>query len=131
MTILFLIGRILLGGYFLKGGINHLVRLNSMAGYAGSKGVPAPKLAVAGSGILLILGGLGILAGCYVQWAVLCIALFLVPVTFTIHRYWKETDEGMKALQKVNFEKNLALLGATLMLLVIPLPWIYSVSFGY
>ena len=113
---LFLIGRVLLGGYFLRSAYNHFVNVKQLAGYAASKGVPAPQLAVIGSGLLLLVGGVGILLDRFIEFSVLAL------VTFTMHRYWKETDPSMKALQSVNFYKNLALLGAVLMLLIILQP---------
>jgi len=39
----FLIGRALLGGFFLYNGINHLREYKKLAQYAGSKNVPAPQ----------------------------------------------------------------------------------------
>ena len=35
---------------------NHFTKVNYMSGYAKAKGVPFPKLAVAGTGVLLLLG---------------------------------------------------------------------------
>ena len=49
--IAFLIGRIIAGGFFLMNGFNHFAKLNMMTGYAKSKGVPAPAIAVDGSGV--------------------------------------------------------------------------------
>src|SRR5260370_40856055 len=63
INIAFLIGRIIAGGFFLTSGINHLAKLNMVAGYATSKGTPAPELAVGGTGALLILGGASLLLG--------------------------------------------------------------------
>jgi len=126
MEYLFLVGRLLYGGFFLKSGIRHLRSLQPMSGYAASKGVPFPKLAVAGSGLLIILGGLGVLLGIYIPWAVACLVAFLVPVTFMMHSFWKDTDPMAKMSNRVNFEKNLALLGAALLLLSIAQPWMYS-----
>ena len=117
-----MIGRVLLGGYFLRSAYNHFVNVKQLAGYAASKGVPAPQLAVIGSGLLLLVGGVGILLDRFIEFSVLALVLFFIPVTFTMHRYWKETDPSMKALQSVNFYKNLALLGAVLMLLIILQP---------
>lgn len=124
---LFLIGRILLGGYFLRAAIvGHFMSHAALTGYAQSKGVPSPGPAVLLTGLLLLVGGLGILLGAYVPWAVLALVLFLLPVSFMMHAYWKDTDPGMKMGDQVNFWKNLALLGAALCLLAIPLPWPYA-----
>jgi cell division protein FtsW (lipid II flippase) len=55
-NIAFLIGRIIVGGFFLMNSFNHFAKLQMMAGYAKSKGIPAPALSVGGSGVLLLLG---------------------------------------------------------------------------
>ena len=122
-SIIFLIGRLVLGGYFILGGYNHFKMLNMMSGYAQSKGVPTPKAAVAFSGLLLFVGGLSILLGIYPTIGAVALVLFLVPVTFMMHAFWKVQDAQMKMGEQVNFMKNLALLGAVLMLLSIPQPW--------
>ena len=100
-----------------------------LADYAASKDVPSPKLAVIGSGLLLLIGALGILFGVYIPWAVGALVLFLVPVTFQMHAFWKASDPMVKMGERVNFMKNLVLLGAVLMLLAIPMPWYISLKF--
>lgn len=126
--VLFLVGRLLLGGYFLRSGFNHFKHAGMMAGYAASKGVPSSKVAVMGSGVLLVAGGLGVLLGVYVNLAVATLVLFLVPVTFMMHAFWKVQDPMQKMGESVNFYKNLALIGAVLMLLSIPQPWDLSLQ---
>ncbi len=124
--ILFIIGRLLFGGYFLLNGYNHFAGLSAMSEAAKTKDVPWPKAAVIISGILLLLGGSGMILGIYVPLAALALILFLIPVTFKMHAYWRMTDPGERMVNKINFAKNLALLGADLMILFIPLPWPYS-----
>lgn len=120
MQFLFYLGRILYGGYFMFSGYNHLAHFNTMAGYAASKHVPMPKIMVMISGLLIFLGGLWILTGYFVQIGVLELALFLIPVTFKMHDFWNDTDPNQKMSNRVNFMKNMALLGAALMFLQIP-----------
>jgi len=119
----FVLGRILYGGFFVLGGLNHFQHLNMMSGFVASKGVPAPKAAVMLSGVLIIVGGLSVIVGYHVWIGLLCIMLFLVPVTLLMHNYWVETDMMQRINQRVNFQKNVALLGAALMMLAIPKPW--------
>jgi uncharacterized membrane protein YphA (DoxX/SURF4 family) len=121
--LLFLLGRLLFGGYFLMMGLNHFAKLEMLTGYAQSRGVPYPKTAVALSGVLLLVGGAGVLLGVYVTFAVLALALFLVPVSFKMHAFWLESDPAARMSEMVNFLKNMALLGGALMLLMIPSPW--------
>jgi len=122
-SIAFYTGRLLLGGYFIMGGFNHFKMLDMMSGYAQSKGVPSPKAAVAFSGMLLWIGGLSILLGIFPTVGALARVLFLVPVTLMMHAFWKVQDAQMKMGETVNFMKNVALLGAALLLLSIPQPW--------
>ena len=123
METLFLIGRILFGGYFIFNGINHFMRLKMMSEYTKMKGVPVPGASVALTGALLLIGGITIFLGAYIRLGVLALAIFLISVTFMMHNFWKIQDPQMKMGEMVNFMKNMALLGAVLMLLAIPRPW--------
>lgn len=125
MEIIFLIGRILLGGYFLMSAYNHFTGLEGMTGYAASKNVPMPKVAVISTGALLGLGGLGILFGVFPQLAILLLILFLLPTTFMMHDFWNAEGEA-KQSEMINFTKNIALVGALLMLLALVTPWMLS-----
>ena len=107
-------------------GYAHFKNLQSYSGYAQSKGVPMPKLAVVVTGLLLAGGGIGILLGVWIECAVLLLSLFLIFVTFKMHAYWTIADPMQRMGERVNFYKNLALLGAVLMLLAIPAPWALS-----
>jgi len=119
----FLLGRILYGGFFVLGGLNHFQHLGMMSGFVGSKGVPAAKAGVVLSGVLIIVGGVSVMLGYHVWMGLACIVAFLVPVTFLMHNYWVETEMMPRINQRVNFQKNVALLGAALMMLMIPKPW--------
>lgn len=122
MNIVFLVGRIILGGYFLNSGINHFRNLTFMSGYAESKNVPLPTAAVAGTGLLLLAGGAGIVLGVLPQIAILLLLLFLLPTTLIMHDFWNaDEDEAMN--EQINFMKNFALMGALLMLLAMSGGW--------
>lgn len=123
MDIIFIIGRIMFGMIFLLSGVNHFTKLGNLTSYAASKKVPAPKLATIGTGILLILGSLGIIFGVYVTFALWALVLFLVPTALMMHTFWKETDPQTKQMEMIAFLKDISLAGAALMLLSIPLPW--------
>jgi putative oxidoreductase len=111
------LGRILFGGYFIMGGYNHFANLTMMAGYSQSKGVPAAKAAVGVTGILLLIAGVSTLFNFYPVIGLSALILFLVPVTVVMHAFWKVQDPMAKMGERVNFMKNLALLGGALILL--------------
>ena len=127
MEILSLLGRIIFGGFFLMNAWQHFTKLDSYSGYAASKGVPSPTVAVFVSGILLLLGGLGVLFGVSPTASLTLLILFLVPVSLSMHAFWKVADPNMKMAEQIAFMKNLALIGALLMLYAVPVPWAYSV----
>lgn len=119
MEIIHLIGQVLFGGYFVLQGINHFKNTAGLTGYAASAGVPSPKMAVLGSGALVFLGGLGVLLYGFIpyiltQISLILLVVFLVPVTFKMHAFWKKTDPQAKMMEQIQFMKNLALLGAVL-----------------
>ena len=127
-SVAFLIGRILIGGFFISAGFNHFARLNMMAGYARMKGTPAPRLGVGSSGILLVLGGASLLLGFHPSIGVILLVIFLLPTSFMIHNFWTIQDSQAKMAEMVQFQKNIAILGLLLMTLLIPQPW--PMSFG-
>lgn len=109
--------------------LNHFTKLGTLAQYAESKGVPRPRLAVFASGVLLGFGGLGIVLGFLVQYALASLALFLIVVSFKMHNYWSgSVSADDKMAEMVNFTKNMALLGAVLMLFITTqFDWAYSI----
>lgn len=108
-------------------GMNHFMKNDMMTQYTASKGVPSARFAVYITGLLLLFGGLGMLLGAYTQWAVLLLVLFFIPVSFKMHNFWAISDPQAKMSEMVNFMKNMALMGAALMMLAIPVPWAFSI----
>jgi putative oxidoreductase len=111
-----LVGRILFVALFLGSGYAHLAQTQAMAGYAASKGVPLAKVAVQVSGVLIIVGALMLLLGIWADLGALLLVVFLVPAAFLMHAFWKETDPQAKQLEMVQFQKDVALAGASLLI---------------
>ncbi len=125
---LFLAGRVLFGGFFLSSGVSHFTQLEGLSAHAGAKGVPFSEVAVLLTGALLVIGGLSVLFGYAPKVGLVALVLFLVPVTAMMHAFWKLPEGQERAIEQVNFSKNVALLGATLALAVVPTPWPLSLS---
>jgi len=117
MDALFLVGRFLFGLLFVVSGLaGHLAGYRQLAGYAAAKKIPFAGPAVLVSGVMIILGGIGIIAGIWADLSALAIAVFLFGTTFFIHNFWTlPKDDAMARLQDMTqFQKDLALLGASL-----------------
>lgn len=130
MEKIFLIGRIIYGGYFFYSGINHFIRLEMMSGYTASKGVPLPTAFVIITGVMILLGGASIMTGVFPKIGVILLVLFLIPVAVIMHNFWAIEDQMARSFDMVNFLKNFSLAGAALMMLAIPIPWVMSLKVG-
>lgn len=121
MDIVFLIGRIIFGGFFIYNGLNHLIlQREGVTQYASYKGVPAPELSVVVTGLMILAGGLSVLVGYQVIIGAWLLVVFLVPTAIIMHNFWMESDPMAKANQMVHFSKNIALAGAALIISTIP-----------
>jgi putative oxidoreductase len=117
MDIVMLVGRILFGGFFIMSGLNHFQNLAMMSGYAESKNVPFPRLAVIGTGVMLVVGGASVLLGIVPIVGLTVLILFLLATLVTMHDFWNLEDPQQRAAEQVNFLKNVALIGASLALM--------------
>ena len=116
MDVVALLGRILFVVLFLGSGYGHLAQTEALAGYAASKGVPAAKLATQVTGVMLIVGASLMLLGIWADLGALLLVVFLLPTAFLMHAFWKETDPQAKQIEMIQFQKDLGLAGAALLI---------------
>jgi uncharacterized membrane protein YphA (DoxX/SURF4 family) len=131
MDLILVIGRILFGGFFLMSGINHFAKLEAMTGYAKYKKLPAAKLGVLISGLMLVIGGISIILGYYADLGALLLAIFLVLAAVIFHNFWKETDATAKQNEMLGFMKDIALAGAALILFALVVKHGTDLDFGW
>ncbi|WP_128905141.1 DoxX family membrane protein [Halorubrum amylolyticum] len=128
---LFLLGRLLFGVTLAFMGLNHFMDVDTMAGYAEFKGLPAPRFSVIASGLVLVLGGLGVAAGAFPVLAAGGLAAFLLASAVTMHDFWSIDDPEEKQNEMTSFLKNLYGVGAALALLAVGgTAWPYAVNLG-
>jgi putative oxidoreductase len=111
-----LIGRIVFVVLFFGSAFGHLTQTAALAGYAQSKGVPAAKVATLVSGVVMLVGALMVLLGLWGDLGALLLVVFLLPTAFLMHAFWKETDAQAKQMEMIQFQKDLALGGASLLI---------------
>jgi len=108
-----LIGRILLSVVFLVSGTIKIMGYSQMVGFTAAKGLPLPGVSIACAAALEILGALAMLAGFQVRIVAWLWILYLIPVSFLFHSFWKM--EGMvRQDNMVHFLSNLAMMGGLL-----------------
>lgn len=114
MKILLLLGRILFSLIFLMAIMGHFS--SQSIAYAASQGVPMASLLVPLSGIMSLVGALSIILGYKAKMSAWLIILFLIPVTFMMHKFWAIADASMMQMQMAFFMKNLSMLGGALII---------------
>jgi putative oxidoreductase len=121
-------GRLVFGTFFLYNSANHFTNRRMMTEYARSKGVPAPGVAVAATGAMLLAGGLSIMTGVRPKVGAGLIASFLLGVSVQMHAFWREREAQARLQEMVNFTKNLGLVGGSLIAAAHPEPWPWRVG---
>ena len=114
MSTVFLIGRIIFAFMFVMSGINHITKADHMVGYAQFKGVPSPKLAVIGSGVVMGLGGLSLILGVYADLGAIVLAAILLLMAVKMHNFWTLEDAQAKQADMIGFMKNVSMAGGAL-----------------
>jgi putative oxidoreductase len=123
MRAVFFIGRAVFGGFFLYHGIQHFRQRKMHTDYVRSKNLPAAETGVIITGLMLLAGGTSIILGLKPKLGTLAVAAFLAGASPLVHNFWRQQDPNQRANEQYQFEKNLALLGATLALMGMNEPW--------
>lgn len=125
-----LVGRILFVLIFVLSGLTgHLLDMKSVVPYAQAKGVPAPKVLVPVTGVMIAVGGALVLLGWHRFIGAGLLVIFLLPTTYYMHAFWKESDPMMKANERAHFLKNVSMVGAALLIAFYARePWPLSVG---
>jgi len=114
MEIALLTGRILFSLIFILSSFGHFKK--GTIAFAASKGVPFASVMVPFSGLMELVGGISILVGYEAKIGAWLIVLFMLPVTFIFHAFWKIKDPMQKQMEMATFLKNISILGGALML---------------
>jgi uncharacterized membrane protein YphA (DoxX/SURF4 family) len=116
--------RAALAASFVSGGIDQIRNPQPKAGPASPIAKPIadripqlpndPESLVKIDGAIKVVGGLGLVFGPFARPAALLLAGSMVPTTLAGHRFWETTDPEQKVSDKVEFFKNVSLLGGLL-----------------
>jgi uncharacterized membrane protein YphA (DoxX/SURF4 family) len=116
--------RAALAASFVTGGIDQIRNPQSKAAPASPIAKPIadrvpqlpndPESLVKIDGAIKVVGGLGLVFGPFARPAALLLAGSMVPTTLAGHRFWETTDPEQKVSDRVEFFKNVSLLGGLL-----------------
>ena len=105
----------LVGLLFLVAGYTKIGGFDYVAGWMASMGLPAASFLLVLTIALEIVAGLMLIVGIKTRWAALALIAFTIPTTLIFHAFWN-VDAAQFADQQTAFLKNLAIIGALLMI---------------
>lgn len=118
---LIIVGRVLLGGYYVWGGVHHFFLIEPITRMVADRGMPAPKLVMLGGSVFQIVCGVALALGLYVTAAALGLVLFTIIASVMLVNWWDmEGDARFNALN--TFKANLALIGGLMIAAFSPSP---------
>ncbi|MEL6569090.1 MAG: DoxX family protein [Pseudomonadota bacterium] len=110
-----LIGRFLLGLYFLVPGLMKVADPAGTVAYMESHGIPFTEPLMWVAAITNILGGLLLMAGRHVKLVAFAFVAYVLIVNVTLHDFWTMDGDAV-ARETQNFIKNLGILAGLLVL---------------
>jgi putative oxidoreductase len=112
-----IIGRVLLCAIFLSDALfDKIPHFHDTAKMMASHEIPFPPVALAGAIALLVAGSLSIISGYRARLGAALLLIFLAAVTYYFHDFWTIADPKLREMQMIQFMKNLAMMGAMLMI---------------
>jgi uncharacterized membrane protein YphA (DoxX/SURF4 family) len=123
----FWFGRLLFSLVLIGSGIGHLTQTEGSAQYAEYKGVPNAKLMVQVTGVLMLIGGLAVVLGVFMDLAAVCIAVLMVVFAVKMHTFWTESDPQTQNIERAQFMKNISIAGGALIIAALPVDW-YTIT---
>lgn len=112
-SLLLLIGHLLLGVIFVRGGIMHFLSLSDVAKEIAQRGIPAPKtVLIVGSAFQIIFGAM-MMMSFDVLLSAMCLLVFTIAASWMMLNFW-DKDGSAKETAKTNFESNVAIVGGLL-----------------
>jgi putative oxidoreductase len=131
MTAIRLIARPMLASMFVMGGIDALThaagkvpkaekvteRVPTLAEKI-APGLPVPTdpaTLIRINGGVQVLAGLALATGRAPRTSALVLAATLAPTTYAGHPFWEEKDKGARAAQRIQFFKNISMMGGLLL----------------
>lgn len=123
MSLVRRVARPMLAAMFVVGGLDQLKHPGAkakaarpMLAKAPKVGLPDdPELLVRANGVAMVGGGALLATGHVPRVASTVLAATLVPTTLAAHPFWNESDPQARAQQRIQFLKNLGLLGGLLL----------------
>ncbi|HLS61823.1 MAG TPA: DoxX family protein [Ruania sp.] len=117
MKVLHIVGRIGLAVPFVVLGYVTAAAPGDRVRAAERLGLPQPELIVRANGAAMVTGGTALALGIVPRAAATGLVASLLPTTVAGHPFWETADPAVRDARKIQFLKNVGLIGALLVYL--------------
>ena len=121
---LYLVGRGLLGLYFIVPGITKITGWTAMMGYMEAHGVPLIPVLLALTIVLQIGGGACLAIGYRTQLMAFVLAGLTLVISIFMHDFWSMAEGVQRNHEMQNFIKNMAIMGGLLVVTNLGTGWL-------
>jgi putative oxidoreductase len=111
--ILTLVGRVLLGGLYVVGGIHHFFALPGITAALAARGVPMARAALIGASLFQAVAGLLFVLGIWVAPAAIGLVVFTVIASSLLLNFW-DMEGPPRDAARLSWQTNLAIIGGLL-----------------
>ncbi len=117
---LIVLGRAMLGIYFLQAGVRNFMKLETHTGILASKKVPQPRLSLLVALTAQVLGGLSLILGIFPAVGAVLLIGFTIIANALYHDFWNY--QGAERVHHLNFVMaNVGQVGGLLLVLALSL----------
>jgi putative oxidoreductase len=110
---LVVVGRVLMGGLFVIGGVSHFGELAPLTEACRARGVPSPRLSLVLASLFQIVAGAMLIIGFLLPWAMLGLILFTLVASAVMMDFWNQAGER-RTNSIHGWMSNIALIGGLL-----------------
>lgn len=110
---LWIVGRLLLGGLFVVGGVHHFFALGGLTQFMASRGVPAARFVLIVGSLFQVVAGLALIFGYRPFWAAIGLVAFTFLASAIFLNFWGLEGEARGNAIK-GWQSNLAIVGGLL-----------------
>ena len=107
--------RWLLAPIFVLSGSEVFAEPGARTAKAAGLGIPNPELATRANGAFMAVAGVALGLGIAPRLAATGLIVSMIPTTFAGHAFWEEQNPKTASAQRVQFLKNLGLIGGLLL----------------
>ena len=107
------VGRVLLGGLFVFGGIHHFFILPAVTSALAARGVPMARVALIAASVFQTLAGLLLMLGLWMAPAAIGLVVFTLIASFLLLNFW-DMEGPARDAARTGWQTNLAIIGGLL-----------------